>query len=223
MTQGAFYQRRRTSPTALAIVVLMHGAAITALALAKMDVIPGEKFDPTDVFDVFTPPPPPAEPVKPVVRTAPLPDIYVPKPVVAPPTNDNVVSADPEPQPYYPPLPKGPVIEADPAPLPPPPPSRKVQPARAKGNLASHVSDSDYPASAIRGEEQGTTRFRLTVSPAGRVTDCVVTASSGSGALDTATCRIMKSRARFTPAMNSDGQPVGDTVASAIRWVLPDE
>ncbi|HYD36402.1 MAG TPA: energy transducer TonB, partial [Allosphingosinicella sp.] len=56
----------------------------------------------------------------------------------------------------------------------------------------------------------------------GRVTDCTVTASSGSAALDSATCRLMKQRARFTPARDSDGHPTSDSVSNAIRWVLPE-
>jgi protein TonB len=101
---------------------------------------------------------------------------------------------------------------------PPPPPPRTVEPARARANLSSLVSDSDYPASALRNEEQGTTGFRLTVGPDGRVSNCVVTSSSGSSALDAATCRIMRSRARFTPARNNLNENVTDTVNSRIVW-----
>jgi protein TonB len=115
-----------------------------------------------------------------------------------------------------------PVVEPAPPPPPPPPPPAKIEPARARANLASYVSDADYPTSAIRAEEQGTTRFRLSVSPDGRVGDCTVTGSSGSSALDNATCRIMRSRARFTPARDGNGNPTGDTVGSSIRWVLPE-
>ena len=39
------------------------------------------------------------------------------------------------------------------------------------------------------------------------MTDCSVTSSSGSSALDQATCRILRSRARFTPARDSSGNP----------------
>ena len=97
----------------------------------------------------------------------------------------------------------------------------KLQPARAKANLGSYVSDADYPTDAIRREEQGTTRFRLAVGPDGRVSSCTVTASSGSAALDLATCRLMKSRARFAPARDSGGNAVADAVTSTIVWRLP--
>lgn len=152
------------------------------------------------------PPPPPDTPQPPPPVTSPPPinrfENLAPAPVVAPPPPPIIVPAPP------------PVVAAPP----PPPPPRTVQPAAARANLASLVSDSDYPASALRNEEQGTTGFRLTVGPDGRVQNCVVTSSSGSSALDAATCRIMRSRARFTPARNNLGENVVDTVNSRIQW-----
>lgn len=97
-----------------------------------------------------------------------------------------------------------------------------VEAARARTNLSSYVSDDDYPASALRNREEGRVSFRLAVGPDGRVAECVVTSSSGSAALDDATCRIMRSRARFTPARDSRGNPIADTVSSWVTWRLRD-
>lgn len=220
MPEGAFYQPRTLSPTALAVVVLMHGAAITALALAKIDS-PALDRTRTKLIDIIIPKDPPEVPPPPEPRVE-QPDTHI----------------DIPPTPFRPPF-SGPVVEqtehkpVDIVPFrreeevaprvdPPQPEPKKIEPARARANLASYVSDSDYPASAIRAGQQGTTRFRLSVAPNGKVSDCVVTSSSGSPTLDAATCRLMKSRARFQPAKDSDGRPVEDTAASAIRWVLPD-
>jgi protein TonB len=222
MNETAFYQPKKGHPTALAVVVLMHGAAIAALALAKMDVIPKLKIPPTVVQLIKNPPPPPenqpvVEPQKQaavVTRTLPI--------IEMPPRPDEV---------EWKPLPKPTLIIPDPGPMilpkvdppaPPPPEAKKLEPARAKANLASYVSDEDYPAAAIRAEDQGTTRFRLSIGSDGRVTECTITSSSGSSALDSTTCRLMKQRARFTPARDSSGKAVGDTVGGGIRWVLPD-
>jgi TonB family protein len=103
------------------------------------------------------------------------------------------------------------------------PPPQKVQAAKARANLASYISDADYPDAAIRNEEQGTTGFRLEIGADGRVSNCTVTRSSGSSSLDATTCRLMRSRARFTPARDSSGQPTTDTTSASIRWVLPEE
>jgi protein TonB len=113
--------------------------------------------------------------------------------------------------------------QAAPAPPPPAPPPRTIEPARARANLSSYVSNDDYPPSALRANEEGTTGFRLTVGPDGRVTACTVTSSSGSSALDSTTCRLMRSRARFTPARDSSGQPTTDSASGRIRWQIQDE
>jgi protein TonB len=53
------------------------------------------------------------------------------------------------------------------------------------------------------------------------VQSCNVVQSSGNGALDSATCNIIRRRAKFTPARDSNGQAVSDTVQSPpIVWRL---
>ena len=106
-------------------------------------------------------------------------------------------------------------------PPPPPPPVRTVPPQRARANLNSYFSTDDYPAAALRGNDQGTTGFSLTIGPNGRVTDCSVTASSGSSALDQATCRILRSRARYTPARDASGNPTSGRDSGRVTWRLP--
>jgi protein TonB len=226
MTQGAFYQPKGNSPTALTMVVLLHGAAIAALALSKMDVA----FTPpvrTDIDWITEAPPAPPNPDEPVKRNIepPVKDrVFIPqREIEATPSEDMFSSTTqtleevkiiPDP---------GPAIDEKPYVEPVRVEPRKLQSARAKANLASYVSDADYPASAMRGGAEGTTHFTLNVGADGRVTGCTVTASSGSSALDAATCKIMRSRARFQPARDADGRPTTDSVSNRIRWVLPDE
>ncbi|OYX90714.1 MAG: hypothetical protein B7Y74_16115 [Novosphingobium sp. 35-62-5] len=97
--------------------------------------------------------------------------------------------------------------------------TRSAAPKSAPG---SWVSDRDYPTAAIREEREGTTRFRLSVGMDGKVTGCEITASSGSPDLDAATCAKVTARARFIPALGSDGMPMSGSYASAVRWVLPE-
>jgi protein TonB len=225
MMEGAFHEQRKTNPAALAIVVLMHGAALTALAMAKGEAMV-DAITRTKVFNVKPDEPPPPEPVKPIEKAVtPPPEsvvTHVP-PVVETPVRPVFTEYKPLPPlelTILPPPPREIVVpRVDP---PPPPEVKTVKPARAKANLASYVSDEDYPSSAVRNEEQGTTRFRLSVGPNGQVTECSVVGSSGSSALDSATCRLMKQRAKFTPARNSAGEPTSDSVTSTIRWVLPE-
>lgn len=96
-----------------------------------------------------------------------------------------------------------------------------VIPARARVDLARYVARPDYPRTAFLAGEEGKVEFRLRVAPDGRVSDCVVIESSGSAALDAAACRLMRSRARFTPALDAAGQPTADTIEAQLDWQLP--
>ncbi|HOB13487.1 MAG TPA: energy transducer TonB [Novosphingobium sp.] len=162
------------------------------------------------------PPPPPKK-----VAAAP--------PIVAPPVKVNLnvapppvttVDTPPPPAPPVPlPLPPGPAA----APPPPPPPPPKFTPKRAtpKNNPGSWATTNDYPTRALREEREGSTGFRVTVGPDGRVTGCSVTASSGSDDLDSATCANVTRRARFTPATDGEGNPTSGSYDGRIRWVIP--
>jgi TonB family protein len=116
-------------------------------------------------------------------------------------------------------------VPAPPAPPPPPPPlpMRVVPPQRARANLGAYFSADDYPAAALRANEQGTTGFRLNIGTNGRITGCQVTASSGSATLDQATCRILRSRARYVPARDSYGAPATGSDSGRVSWRLPAE
>ncbi|MCY1672509.1 TonB family protein [Novosphingobium sp. SL115] len=118
-----------------------------------------------------------------------------------------------------------PIAPADTGPLvqprPSPSPTFAVRAAAPRSAPGSWVSDRDYPSAAIREEREGVTRFRVTVGVDGRVAGCEVTGSSGSADLDTATCAKVTARARFIPALGSDGMPSTGNYSGAVRWVLP--
>lgn len=101
--------------------------------------------------------------------------------------------------------------------------SQKPEPTRARANLATYVSDEDYPDEAIRNNEQGSVGFRLEVGSDGKPAGCSVISSSGSPSLDATTCRIMMERAQFVPARDARGRAVPDQISATIRWVLPEE
>jgi protein TonB len=94
-------------------------------------------------------------------------------------------------------------------------------PARPLRPMAAYFSSDDYPAT--EHEEYGTSIFRLTVGPNGRVSKCAITGSSGSYALDSATCRVLLSRARFKPALDREGRPTIGAAVGRIVWRLADD
>ncbi|UUR09224.1 energy transducer TonB [Sphingomonas glaciei] len=92
--------------------------------------------------------------------------------------------------------------------------------SRATANLATYVTDDDYPADAIRNALSGTTAFALLIDESGRIADCTVTATSGQASLDTQTCALISRRARFVPAKDAKGKPAKDRVTARIRWQM---
>ena len=209
---------------AIIIVALIHlilgYALITGLAYNVIK----HAADELKTFDVEEePPPPPDEPPPPPPEQVPEtpPPVVSPPPIVRtntqPPAVQSVPSAPP---PVITPR-AAPAPPAPPAPPPPPPPPVKTVPPRsATGDLQGLFRGDDYPESAIMGDEQGSVTVRLTVGTNGRVSNCEVISPSGSRALDRATCRILQSRAKFTPARDNRGNPTTDTVTQRIRWVL---
>ena len=96
-----------------------------------------------------------------------------------------------------------------------------VEPPRARAQLASYFSRDDYPPSALRAGDQGEVAFTLAIGADGRVTGCTINRSSGSSSLDSATCRILRSRARYTPARDSTGSPAPGEDRGVFSWTLP--
>ncbi|QDP20214.1 TonB family protein [Sphingomonas xanthus] len=222
----SYANRRQMSSNrtaAIIIVALIHIALGYALVTGLAYNVIKKAAEDLKTFDVEDePPPPPEEPPPPPERTEvpPPPQVVAPPPIV----RVNTVAPPVVSTPVAPP----PVITetarpAPPAPPAPPPPPRVSQAARARGDLPSLFSTDDYPQSAIRNEEQGTTSVRLTIGTDGRVSDCTVTGSSGSSSLDSTTCSILRRRARFTPAKDQAGNPISDTTTTRIRWQLPDD
>jgi protein TonB len=167
-------------------------------------------------FEVEEQPPPPEKPPPPpkdMPKVPPPP--MTPPPLVrmeAPPPPIQTVTATPPPV-YIPPV--------APAPPPPPPPPRKVESARARGDVRSLFSSDDYPASAQSAGAEGSAQAQLTIGPDGRVVGCSLVRSTGNGALDSATCNILRRRAKFTPARDSSGNPTTDTYTTpTIVWRL---
>ncbi len=207
----------------IAIVALIHLILGYVLVTGLASQYVKKAVQQLNVVDVKDPPPPEEEPPPPP-PDQPLP----PPPVVAPPA---VVQLPPvaapvvQTVPVAPSIPTpAPVVAPPPAPpAPPPPPKQAAKRATPRGDPQSWVSNDDYPPKALREEKQGTTGFRVSVGPDGRVVSCTVTSSSGSPDLDNATCTLITRRARFNPAEDENGGKIGDTYTRTFRWVIPQD
>lgn len=94
-------------------------------------------------------------------------------------------------------------------------------PARAVQYLQNYFGMGDYPREAVRRHQQGRVFFEMTIGPDGRPLSCRILVSSGAASLDEATCRVMRSRARFIPARDAAGLPTVDRIRHSITWTLP--
>ncbi|QKS01649.1 energy transducer TonB [Sphingomonas sp. CL5.1] len=202
---------------AIIIVAAIHLALgyafVTGLAYQYVKKV-SEKLN---TFDVEEPPPPPPDEPPPPPPDVPMtpPPVVTPPPIVSAPTVAPPIISVPVPPPPRP-------VEAPPPPPPPPAPPRISQAAVAKGNPGQYFNSDNYPPSALRAGEQGRVVASLTIGTDGRVADCEVTSSSGSAALDQATCRIAKSRVRYTPAKDENGQPIASRATLPVKWVIPE-
>jgi len=216
----SYAQRKQLSgnPTmAIVMTVAVVGSLMYAIVTGLAYNVIKKTVQDLKTFNVEEKPPPPEPPPPPPKDMPKVPPPPVqPPPLVRvntpPPPTIAVVTAPPPP--YIPPV--------APAPLQPPPPPRKVQSATsAKGDLRTLFSADDYPAAAQSAGAEGTAQAELTIGPDGRVVGCNLTRSTGNSSLDSATCNILRRRAKFTPARDSNGNPTTDTVSTPpIVWRL---
>lgn len=216
---------------ALIIVALLHAVLGYALVTGLAYQYVKKATEKLNTFDVVEPPPPPPpeEPPPPPPDQPALesPPVVTPPPIVrTPPVAAPVITTTNIPPPSAPvtplALPPAPVPAPAPAPAPPPPP-RISQAAVARGNPGQYFGPDAYPPAAIRAGAQGRVVARLTIGTDGRVTDCSVSSSSGNNDLDNTTCRIARSRVRYTPAKDESGNPIQSTVSLPVRWQLPED
>ncbi len=219
-------QSQANRPVAIAGVIGIHAAlgTLVVLGLAAGEFVQEQYSGPLPTREYRDPPPPPPpEPqtqpdpaTNSVVYTPPVPQILPPKPsfvettLELPPMSDDIQLT------VLPPAPSPtPGLGTIPEPFKPVALSPRNDPSR-------WLTDRDYKSNWIRKEMFGSASFTLSVGTNGRVENCSITRSTGHAELDAATCQLVSKRARFTPAKNGLGEPVGGSFSSSIRWVLPD-
>lgn len=86
--------------------------------------------------------------------------------------------------------------------------------------IAGSISNDDYPRRALREGAEGRVEALLIIDAVGIVSSCTIKRSSGHRLLDAQTCRLVRSRYRFEPARNSDGQPVSVQAVLPVEWKI---
>jgi len=88
--------------------------------------------------------------------------------------------------------------------------------------IRGRFRDSDYPAGLGEAGVGGTVSVIFTILVDGTVTDCRITRSSGSRALDDTTCRIIEQRYYFDPSRDEEGRPIRSRMTENHEWVVED-
>ncbi|MEO1044585.1 MAG: energy transducer TonB [Pseudomonadota bacterium] len=83
------------------------------------------------------------------------------------------------------------------------------------------ITTTDYPMKAALDGNEGDIEAELFVSDDGKVTGCDIIKSSGDSRLDMATCRLLRKRARFKPALDEQRQPISASYIYSYSWRLP--
>lgn len=223
MPEGGFFERRTISPAGLTVVIVLHAAAITALALSKMEM-PGMKvFEPLVIEHIKPDPILDEIPPEPVKDAKPLP-------------RDTQIDYVP---PLVPGTPKGPVILHDPAmdlvvydpgpptkavepPTPParvlPPVPPPAKPVRVEAQIKPGDLQPPYPRSEELAEKEGTVSLRVTIGTDGRVKAAQKISATTDG-FYRATERHALLAWRFSPA-TVDGKPVESTKVLTVHFRL---
>lgn len=94
-------------------------------------------------------------------------------------------------------------------------------PPKPRQPLASLFSYNDYPQAAMQLGREGDVAALLTIDPEGRVESCFIDSGAGDPHLDVATCRILRSRARFEPARDANRVPVRGAYPAPVSWRIP--
>ncbi|MGY4394875.1 protein TonB [Sphingomonas sp. UYAg733] len=93
---------------------------------------------------------------------------------------------------------------------------RDTPPRKRSGRLKY----SDNPTLTDTGGVGGMVSVSYAVETNGRVTDCLVTRSSGNRALDETTCRLIEERFRFSPSRDGRGKPLRAIIEEDHEWVI---
>jgi hypothetical protein len=93
------------------------------------------------------------------------------------------------------------------------------RPATPNGNPGTWLLSRDFPAGALNKGENGLVRFRLDVEANGDVSNCRILYRTNPDSFADLSCKLIKERARFTPALDSKGSPVKSFYINRVRWL----
>lgn len=214
MTEVTVYQPPRASPTTLGIVILLHGAVLGALVLAKMEMPPKKIFTELDTYRV--PPEPIPDPNPPEVKKpAPNQQIETVERIIQtpPPPQREEIFTRSEPTP----------VEAEPIWLASiDPPKREpvfTTPVRREARIDPRSELKPlYPASEQRMGNEGVVTIRVLIGADGKVKGAEKLRATND-IFYQATVRHALRNWKFKPA-TLDGRPIESSKVMTLHFEL---
>jgi len=189
---------RAGSPKALTLILAGHAVLIAAVMTAKMELVPIDRFDPTDLINVPTPPPPPppTDEVEPKTQQPVTQDSFIrqERPIVdmnatTPSTAFDLGQLTDI----------ATVIGSGPTTIPLDPPKAPVRIA-ARFITPDSALKPPYPLDKRRAEEEATLRLKLSIDTRGRVVAVEPVGPADASFLEAARRHILRAW-RYKPAM----------------------
>ncbi|MCW0197061.1 energy transducer TonB [Sphingopyxis sp.] len=95
------------------------------------------------------------------------------------------------------------------------------RPAVPRGSPGRWLGPDDYPRDMLINGMQGMIQFRLTIGEDGKPLSCHIQQSTDPDGFAKTVCQLLMRRARFEPALDSEGKPMKTYYLSAVRFTLP--
>jgi protein TonB len=207
---------RAGSPQALTLVLLGHAAVISAVLMAKPELVGLTPFEPTVLIDIPAPPPPPQPEttVKPQTSEPVTQPTFIDqeRPIVdMGQTNPIALNSGPSLQDI------GDVIGSDPMTVIDLP---EADPVRIGPRLATNENalKPPYPLDMRRAEQEATLRLKLTIDPRGRVIAVDPVGPANPSFLEAARRHILKAW-RYKPATEG-GLAIPSTTVISLSFRL---
>ena len=96
--------------------------------------------------------------------------------------------------------------------------SRTVTPLKSPDKW---IMSSDYPNEMLSAGQPALVSFRLSIEPDGVPTACHIQATTRPKEFDNAVCKSVMRRARFSPALDAQGQPLASYYQNNVYFALP--
>jgi hypothetical protein len=93
--------------------------------------------------------------------------------------------------------------------------SRAATPLKAPDKW---INSSDYPEKMLMARQPALVNFRLSIGPDGIPTGCHIQATTRPKEFDNAVCKSIMRRARFSPALDAQGQPLASYYQNNVHF-----